>query len=149
MLKYTMTAGSLGAGWFAVLLIPSLTREWLLADAVQNLACLVVASVVIAIPARGFIRRADTFGQQLLRATVLPWPGCVAYLSLRAALMWARTILFGGLANVHDTISLFVMGLTAALLSFYVVIPYGLFCQYVMKSAMPAPEDDADGRSLP
>ena len=37
-------------------------------------------------------------------------------------------VLFGGLANLHDTLSLYVMGLTATAISFYVVIPYDLAC---------------------
>lgn len=43
-----------------------------------------------------------------------------------------RTLVFGGLANLHDTLSLYVMGLMAVTLACFVVVPYGLFCQYVM-----------------
>jgi hypothetical protein len=134
MLKYCAAAAALGIGWFVVLLLPPLTREWLLADILQNLGCLLAASVIIAVMARKFISSADTFGKDLVRATVVPYLGCLVYLSLSAALLWIRTFLYGGLANVHDTLSLYVMGLTAAGVSFFVVIPYGLLCQYVMKT---------------
>ena len=121
-----------------VLLLPSVTREWLLADTFQNLGCLVVASVIVALMCRKFISSADTFGNHLVRAAVVPYVGCFVYLSLWAGLLWIRSFLYGGLANVHDTLSLYVMGLTAAAISFFVVIPYGLLCQYVMNSVSPA-----------
>ena len=134
MLKYYVTAGALGIGWFVVLLVPSVTREWLLADIFQNLGCLVVASIIVAVAARKFISSADSFGEHLLRATVIPYLGCLVYISLSAGLLWLNTLLYGGLANLHDTLSLYVMGLTAAAVSFFVVIPYGLLCQYAMNS---------------
>jgi hypothetical protein len=138
MLKYCTAAAALGIGWFVVLLLPTVTREWLLGDTFQNLGCLVVASVIVALMCRKFIRSADTFGNHLLRAAVVPYVGCFVYLSLWVGLLWTRSFLYGGLANVHDTLSLYVMGLTAAAVSFFVVIPYGLLCQYVMKSVAEA-----------
>ena len=134
MLKYCAVAGALGCGWFIVLLLPTVTREWLLADIFQNLGCLVVASIIVALAARKFISSAETFSENLLRATVIPYLGCLVYISLSAGLFWLDTFLYGGLANVHDTLSLYVMGLTAAAVSFFVVIPYGLLCQYAMRS---------------
>ncbi len=136
MLRYCSTAGALGVGWFVVLLLSGITREWLLSNIWQNLACLVVASILVALVCREFIGRAETLGEQLLRAVVIPYLGCLVFLSLSAALLWARTFMFGGLANLHDTLSLYVMGMTAAAVSFFVVIPYGLLCQYVMSSAI-------------
>lgn len=62
----------------------------------------------------------------------MPYAGCLVFLSLTAALLWARSLLSGGLANLHDTISLFVMGLTATTVSFFVIGPYGLLSQVVM-----------------
>ena len=56
MLKYYAAAGVLGCGWFVALLLPGVTREWLLADIFQNLACLVVASIILALATRKFIR---------------------------------------------------------------------------------------------
>ena len=133
MLKYCAAAGALGCGWFVVLLVPTVTREWLLADVFKNLGCLVVASIIVSLAARKFISSAETFGQHLMRATVIPYLGCLVYISLSAGLLWLQSVLYGGLANVHDTLSLYVMGLTAAAVGFFVVIPYGLFCQYVMR----------------
>jgi hypothetical protein len=57
------------------------------------------------------------------------------YLSVVTAWIWIRQLLFGGLANLHDTLSLYAMGLTAALLACFVVVPFGLACQYVMSAA--------------
>jgi hypothetical protein len=133
-MRYWSTAAALGVGWFLVLLIPRITREWLLAEILQNLVCLVVASVVVAVVCRGFIRRADTLGAHLVRAAVIPYVGCIVFLSLCAVTIWARSFWNGGLANLHDTLSLYVMGLTATTVSVFVVIPYGLLCQYVMNS---------------
>ena len=134
MLKYCAAAAILGCGWFVVLQVPAVTREWLLADVFKNLGCLIVASIIVALAARKFISSADTFGQHLLRAAVIPYLGCVVYLSLSVGLIWLQTVLYGGLANLHDTLSLYVMGLSAAAVSFFVVIPYGLLCQYAMSS---------------
>ena len=134
MLKYCAAAGALGIGWFVVLLIPAVTREWLLADVFQNLGCLVVTSIIVALAARKLISSADTFGEHLVRATVIPYLGSLVYLSLSAGLIWLNTFLYGGLANLHDTLSLYVMGLSAAAVSFFVVIPFGLLCQYAMSS---------------
>jgi hypothetical protein len=136
MLRYCAVAGGLGLGWFVVLLVPSITRGWLLENVWQNLACLAGASVIVAVWCRRFIAAAETLSDHVVRGAALPYLGCVVFLSLWAASFWARTLLFGGLANVHDTLSLYVMGLTAAAISFLVVIPYGLLCQYVMHSAV-------------
>ncbi len=133
-MRYGLTAAALGVGWFIFLLVPRITREFLLADSLPNLAWLIVASVIVALACRRFIDRADTLGDHLLRAAVIPYLGCVVFLTLVAASLWARSFLFGGLANLHDTASLYVMGLTATTLSLFVVVPYGLLCQYVMNS---------------
>ena len=134
MLRYCSTAGGLGVGWFVVLLIPGMTREWLLANKWQNLGCLVVSSVIVAVVFRRFIGSADTLWDYLVRATMIPYLGTFVFLSLWTALLWTRTLLYGGLANLHDTLSLYVMGMIAVTVSFFVVIPYGLLCQYIMNS---------------
>ena len=115
-MRYGFTAAALGVGWFFVLLIPRITREWLLGDVLQNLACLMVASVIVALVCREFIDRAETLGAHMVRAVVIPYLGCIVFLSLAAAMLWARSIWYGGLANLHDTVSLYVMGLTATTL---------------------------------
>ena len=117
-----------------ILLIPRITREWLLADIPANLGCLIVASVIVALACRRFIEMADTPGAHIVRAAVIPYVGCIVFLSLWAARLWTRSFLFGGLANLHDTVSLYLMGLTATTISLFVVVPYGLLCQYVMNS---------------
>jgi hypothetical protein len=81
---------------------------------------------------RRFIAGAAGFGGHLLRAAVIPYAGCVVYLSLWNGALWAEQLLHGGLANLHDTISSYAMGLLTALFHFYVVVPYGLVCQYAM-----------------
>lgn len=86
------------------------------------------------------IGTAETFGSRLLRAVVLPWLGCFVFLTLWTGLLWASSLIFGGLANLHDILSLYVMGLTATAISFYVVVPYGLVCQHVMESVLDAHE---------
>jgi len=130
--RYCVTAGALGLGWFLVLLIPGVTRGWLLSSAGVNIACLIASSVFVALVLRRFIENAETFAEHLLRAAILPLFGCVVFLSLWNAAYWGKTLLWGGLANLHDTLSLYVMGMLAAVVSFLVVIPYGLLCQYVM-----------------
>ena len=130
-----MTAGVLGLGWFLVLLIPGITRTWLLSSVGMNIVCLIAASVFVALVFRPFIDRAETFTEHLLRAAVIPLVGCFVFLSLWNAALWGRTLLFGGLANIHDTLSLYVMGMLATVVSCLVVIPYGLLCQYVMSRA--------------
>jgi hypothetical protein len=132
MLRYCLAAGALGLGWFVVLLLPGATRGWLLADVWQNLGCLVITSVCVAVVCRRFIGSAGTPWDHVVRAIVIPYLGCLVFLTLAAALLWARSLLHGGLANLHDTLSLYAMGMTAAAVSFLVVIPYGLLCQYVM-----------------
>jgi hypothetical protein len=148
--RYCSTAAALGVGWFLVLLIPRMTRDWLLASVPQNLACLVAASIIVAVACRRFILRADTLGAHLVRATVIPYLGCLVFLSLTALIIWTRSFLSGGLANMHDTVSLYVMGLTATTVSMFVVVPYGLLCQYVMSSAStPGPASQtANARML-
>ena len=47
-------------------------------------------------------------------------------------LIWTQSLLQDGLANLHDTLSLYAMGLMATALSCYVVVPYGYVCQRVM-----------------
>jgi hypothetical protein len=145
MLRYCLTASLLGSGWFLVLMVPRITREWLLGDIWRNLMCLVIASVLAAIVCRGFIRRAETFGDHLIRAALVPYFGCFTFLSLWAALLWTQSLLYGGLANAHDTLSLFAMGMTAAAVSFFVVIPYGLLCQYVMHAVLHSDATGARG----
>ena len=57
-MKYFVMAALLGAGWFAVMLIPSWTRPWLLEERaliVFNLVELMAASVIVAAIFRGAV----------------------------------------------------------------------------------------------
>ena len=125
MLKYCAAAAILGCGWFVVLLVPSVTREWLLTDVFKNLGCLVVASIIVALAARKFISSADSFGEHLLRAAGNSLSGlsCLHKFFRRTNLV--TTFLYGGLANLHDTLSLYVIGFTAAAVAFVVVSRMG------------------------
>jgi hypothetical protein len=51
-MRYHLGAGILGAGWFVVLPVPGLTREYVLKEPWWNLAFLVTASVAVAVLAR-------------------------------------------------------------------------------------------------
>jgi hypothetical protein len=135
VLRYFVTAALLGAGWFVVLLLPGVTRGFLLEQPMQSIGFLVVASLVTAAVFARFIASASSFASHLVRAVVLPYAGCLVYLTLMAAAIWVRSLLTGGLANLHDTLSLYAMGFTAATVSFYVVVPYALLCQFVMHRA--------------
>ena len=146
MLRYCSAAGGLGVGWFIVLLIPGITREWLLANKWQNLGCLAVSSVLVSVVFRRFISSAETLWDYLVRATVIPYLGTFVFLSLWTVLLWTRTLLYGGLANLHDTLSLYLMGMLAVTLSFFVVVPYGLFCQYVMNTVALSERLETSGK---
>jgi hypothetical protein len=114
-----------------------MTREWLLPNVGQNLLGLAVASVLVAFACRHYIGRAESTRAHVVRAVVVPYLGCLAFLTLWNVMFWARTLVFGGLANLHDTMSLYVFGLVAVTLSAYVVIPYGILCQRVMHAVSP------------
>jgi len=132
MLRYLATAALLGAGWFAVLLVPAITRGFVLQVPLQSLTFLVLSSVTVSAVFVRFVASAHSFSSHLGRALLLSYAGCVLFLTLTAAAIWAHSLLADGLANVHDTVSLYVMGLTAATISGYVVIPYALLCQYAL-----------------
>ena len=134
MLTYCVTAAALGAGWFVVLLIPGVTRGWLLENGWQNLAFLIVSSVLVAVMCRRFIARADGLRDHLFRAAVLPLLGCFVFLTLWNAWIWIGS---HGVANIHDTLSLYLMGMAAAVWSFFVVGPYGLLCERIMNALAP------------
>jgi hypothetical protein len=142
LVRFVATAAALGAGWFVVLLVPGVTREWLLAGWLPSLACLVAASVLVALPARRWIARAETFGARLLRAVLVPAAGCVLYLTLWAALAGLRGLAGGETLNAHDLLSLYATGLAAAAASFWVVVPYGYLCQVAMEGRARAAGGD-------
>lgn len=135
MKQYDSSAALLSAGWCVVLLLPGMTREWLLGGAsiYLHLAALIFAGILISRLLKPFILSAESFGQRLWRAFILPLAGAATYLLLIIASLWIRQLWDGGLMNIHDSVALFVQGIVATLVSFYVVVPYGLVCQFVLE----------------
>jgi hypothetical protein len=145
-LRYVITAALLGLGWYAVLLVPPWTRDWLRQDRnwtgiPLNGALLMVTSVVVAWAFRRFIAGAQDFRQHLLRAAVMPYAGCVVYLTLWNAVAWTSDLSHGVRGSVHDSLVIYPWGLAYALIACFVVVPYGLACQYAMSAALAAPAD--------
>ena len=132
MIRYSTIAGALGIGWFFILLIPSYTRGWLLIEVPWNIASLVFSGLIAALVFHGFIRSARTFQEHLWRGITIPYAACAFYLTLWQARLWILDLAFGGLANLHDTISFYFWGFLSATIAFPVVIPFGLVCQYLM-----------------
>jgi hypothetical protein len=147
--RYLATAGLLGLGWFAVLLVPGWTRAWLSPDlrgAASNAALLVVTSMAIAWIFRRVIARASSWRDRWLRAALLPYVGCVLYLTLWNAVEAARGLAHGAPFQAHDAAVLYVWGLGQALLACFVVVPFGLLCQWALERLTPpaeAPERSA------
>ena len=137
MVRYYTAAAGLSAGWYLVLLVPSLSRGWLLEneDPIYHLVLLVTSGLIIARAARRYILSADNWGGRFVRASVLPLSGAFLYLLLVVAGMWIRQMVAGGLTNLHDSLSLVLNGLIFTVLYFWIVIPYGLFSQYVLEGA--------------
>ncbi len=71
------------------------------------------------------------------RAVAVPLVGAFVYLTLVAAAMWTRQLLYGGLANLHDTGSMYLYGMVVAVLAFPLTISYGLVCQYCLHAVAP------------
>jgi hypothetical protein len=128
-------AAALGAGWFVVLQISPWTSDWLRESARAlpwNVAFLALSSVVMARLARPFILSAESQAADVGRAVLLPLAGCVVYLTLWNARSWIG----GSAINLHDSLILYPWGVVAVALSFWVVVPYGYFCQRVMRRVL-------------
>ena len=123
------------------MLIPSTSRGWLLEGGnwYSHMACLVLAGVAIAGIFRQYIISSDGLWDQIVRAAILPIIGSFLYLVLLVTTWWIKQFTVGGLTNLHDSLSAIFFGLLTTLFSFYVVIPYGMFCQYVLEKVL---EDD-------
>jgi len=135
-LVYYALAAILGAGWFLVLLLPPWTRAWLTGEsrtAAWNFAGIMLTSVIVAAVFRRAIQTSHTWGGHVVRALTIPYAGCLIFLTLWNAGVWVRMLLFGGLANLHNSIAVYVWGIGDALIACFVVVPYGLVCQVVLK----------------
>jgi hypothetical protein len=118
-----------GSTWMrmvARLLISGVTREWLLANIFQNLACLILASIIVALAARQFISSAETFSENSLRATVIP------YKFVRRTTL-VRHFPIRRISQRSRHAFVVCHGINRGCRILLVVIPYGLLCQYVMK----------------
>lgn len=149
--RYYATAGVLGVGWLGVLMIPGWTRSWLLGAAGSwrwQALLLGITGLVVAAGFRRPIAAARSRADHLRMAVLVPYAGCVVYLTLFNAWIWARSWWLGGLANLHDSLSLYLLGIGAAATAFFVVIPYGLLCQWLMNRAANA-EAEAVGAGRP
>jgi hypothetical protein len=135
LIRYSVTAALSSLGWFMVLLLPRITRHWLLADVSLNVALFLATGLSVSLIFRRFITSADTFERHIQRAVIVPLSASLLYLTLWVAVLWVKQVFFGGLANLHDTLSLYVSGLVATLLCLPIILPYGLVCQYVMARA--------------
>ena len=136
---YYMLAAILGAGWFLVLLVPPWTRQWLIGEPRMvgwTMGEMMLTSVIVAATFRRAIQTSDTWGAHVLRALTIPYAGCLIYLTVWNLRVWARTLLFGGLANLHDSIAVYYWGTFYALIACFVVVPYGLVCQVALKELL-------------
>jgi hypothetical protein len=133
--RYYATAGILSLGWLGVLMIPGWTRAWFIGTESSwawNALFLIGTGLMLAKWFRSPIGRARTFSEHLHMAIVVPYIGSMAYLTIYNIWIWVHHWLFGGLATIHDTMSLYVLGFSAAVMAFFVIIPYGLLCQWLM-----------------
>jgi hypothetical protein len=127
--------------------VPEWTRAWLIEDR-RHLALqaglLVLTSLIVAGAFRRWIGSAESFAQHLTRAAVIPYVGCLIYLTLWNLWAMSRDLRRGGGVNLHDSLVLYPWGLAYTLAACFVIVPYGLLCQYVMsrmleENAPPAP----------
>lgn len=122
-----------------MLLIPSATRDWLTEnhEAIPiHFVLLVAASTVLAGLFRGVIGAADSVGGHVMRGALIPYIGCVVYLSLWNVYTWGRHAVYGGLANLHDSLVIYPWGLLFALMACLVVVPYGCLCQFILSRVL-------------
>jgi hypothetical protein len=137
MVRYVLVAALLGAGWFPLMLLPPLSRGWLLEAPFQNLVLLMSSSVIVAIALRRFIAGATGMRAHVWRGVVVPYLGCVVYLTAAAIVLWIRDPRTSGALNVHDMLSLYWLGFVAALMAFPIVVLYGIACQMVLHAVLP------------
>lgn len=133
-LKYYGVAAALGVGWFAILLVLPWMREILLSMIPLQILFFILTSLILARVFYRFITSAKSVPGDLLRAVVLPYVGCIIYLSLLACL-WLISPLSGQAIDWHAVLGLYYWGFRFALFGFFVIIPLGLISQYIMRRA--------------
>src|SRR5204862_127749 len=106
--------------WFRVLLIPTWTRSWLIGEPRMigwTMGEMVVTSVIVAAIFKRAIQLSDSWGAHILRSLTIPYAGSFVYLTVWNARVWTRTLLFGGLANLHDTMAVYYWGMCYAVVA--------------------------------
>lgn len=137
-IKYYLTSGFLGLGWFGILWLGRGTRMGVadLDHVVLNLSALVITSLMLARLLRNFISRSRPLIGSLW-SLVIPFGGCLIYLTIIGIGGYAYRFFFGGSAMgsslFFELITLYAWGLFTAALSYYVVGPYGLFCYFALR----------------
>lgn len=133
--RYYATALLLGIGWFPVLSISPLHRQFLLVNGsltyLISMVFLSLTSLVIAIIFRRFIVGAKSWRSDSVRALVLPLAGCLVYVSL----LNTYSCFQAGRMFQHDQLVLYVWSIAFTILWLPLVFPYGLVCQRLMRLA--------------
>lgn len=138
--KYYATAALMGIGWFLVLLIPPATRGWLLMVlAPYHLAFLVIASVMVALLFRRSISTADTILKHLVCGCVIPYVGCVFYVTIFNLFMLQGVIRGAPVIRWDQFVAYYVLGLFVAFKAYFVVLPFGILSQYIMHKVAGLP----------
>ena len=134
-MRYYGTAFALGMGWFAVLLVPSATREWILMNppgGFGNLVGLVFSSLLTSYIFKRWIASANSFLGNLIRAISIPYVGCVIYLTFYNVYAGSMDFAHGSSVNVYDSAVLYYWGLKITVFTSYIIIPYAFFCQWIL-----------------
>lgn len=131
-MSYYLVAAALGSGWFVVLLVPEMTGNWLRESPGWSIAPLILGSVLTAHFFRKWILGAERFRDQILRAVILPYLGCLIYITLLNLSFAGYALISSSRLNVHNGLVLYYWGPLSAIFGFYVIVPYGLVCQLVL-----------------
>ena len=79
---YYLAATALGLGWMVVLSVPKLTGQFIALSPRWNVASLIIGSLVVARLFKSWIAERGNIGDQLGRAIVITYAGCLVYLTL-------------------------------------------------------------------
>jgi len=135
--SYPIVAFLLGVIWYVGLLLPEVTRGWLLHFPIAHLLIMCVSSLLVALSARKLISRARGIMHVVL-AVMLPVYGALLFTIGSSLFLLAVTLLQHGVgwafAQAHDFLVIPFWGLLATGAAYYVVFPLGLLSQIVMKA---------------